>query len=583
MTLLRAASVAPDGLARDMRRRPSGDTGGRVTAPRAELALLALVLAAGAALRVAQWWPAHALWLDELALARNIVNRGALSLVVDPIDYDQTAPRGFLLLEKLAVELFGVGDRPFRILPLCFSLASLPLFWMVARRALDRSWSRLTATALFAIALPLVRYAAELKQYSGDVAIALALTLVALAVREPGARRRTYVAGAIAGAVAVALSQVAVIVLAGLGAALLCDLAARSRAMRRSVTSDPLVRVVLPVWALAAALVTVLEMRSMSPGTREFFRSFWFEGLLPPHPTLASAFRWSWARVTTLLGDRGLRFPIASIPGLVALVGVAELVRRRGRGGLLLVGPVAVAFVAAVARQYPWSGRLALFLLPAFLIALAAALELLSAPLEGHGFARAAAGSVAGMLLVAVALHGLLGMAPPYRKQDVHPALAHLRRDWRPGDVLYADYGAASAALFYGRRYGLDRSAVRFGACHRADPTAYLRELDAFRGRSRVWVLLIDPRPEFGGRRAVTGYLGTIGTARDSVIVTDHAPLPSDGVRLYLYDLSDASRLRRASASGYPVERHDAATPSESCAHGPAPLARSGRTGPLDL
>ena len=59
------------------------------------------------AVRVWAYAPGVSLWLDELLLTRNIVGLPLRDLLTKPLQLDQLAPRGFLLLEKLAVLAFG--------------------------------------------------------------------------------------------------------------------------------------------------------------------------------------------------------------------------------------------------------------------------------------------------------------------------------------------------------------------------------------------------------------------------------------------------------------------------------------------
>src|ERR1700730_3212051 len=63
--------------------------------------LLGLVLV-GAGLRIWQYLANTGLWLDEVLLASNILHRSTWDLLTVPLAYTQVAPKGFLLLEKLA-------------------------------------------------------------------------------------------------------------------------------------------------------------------------------------------------------------------------------------------------------------------------------------------------------------------------------------------------------------------------------------------------------------------------------------------------------------------------------------------------
>ena len=65
-----------------------------------------IIIGFGILIRLIQYLYNRSLWADEAVLALNIVNRSYLELL-QPLDYDQAAPIGFLLVEKLAVQLFG--------------------------------------------------------------------------------------------------------------------------------------------------------------------------------------------------------------------------------------------------------------------------------------------------------------------------------------------------------------------------------------------------------------------------------------------------------------------------------------------
>ena len=62
-------------------------------------------LAIGVALRIVAYLRRSTLWVDEAALARNVVERSLHDLLTVPLDYGQAAPKGFLLLEWLVTRL----------------------------------------------------------------------------------------------------------------------------------------------------------------------------------------------------------------------------------------------------------------------------------------------------------------------------------------------------------------------------------------------------------------------------------------------------------------------------------------------
>jgi len=109
---------------------------------------------------------------------------------------------------------------------------------------------------------------------------------------------------------------------------------------------------------------------------------------------------------------------------------------------------------------------------------------------------------------------------------------------------------ANSSAIYYGPRYGLGPGQYALGVCERNDTRVYVRDLDRFRGHSRLWVLSKNgPATRVAGD-AIHRYLSTIGVLRDSKVVPSGV---TDPLTLELYDLSDPARLRAASAGTFAV------------------------------
>jgi len=77
------------------------------------------LLVVGAALRLVQYSSEASLWLDELALAQAIISTDLVALLTRPLPFDQVAPKGFLLFQKLAVLTLGPGDLALRLSRSC--------------------------------------------------------------------------------------------------------------------------------------------------------------------------------------------------------------------------------------------------------------------------------------------------------------------------------------------------------------------------------------------------------------------------------------------------------------------------------
>src|SRR5450432_733104 len=251
--------------------------------------ILTALVALGIALRLWQYLADLSMWFDELSIARNITERSFAQLLGQPLAFTQTAPLGFLAALDIASHVFGSSDMSLRLFPFLCGIASLFLFRRVAKRTLEGTAVPI-AVGLFAISAPLIRYSAELKQYGGDVVVIIVLTLVALdlCTREPTVR--SCVVAGIAGLVSAFFSQIAVMVLTGLGAALVLRwMLQKDAASRRPVF------VTVPIWATASLGGLFVARHYMTAHTMEFMHWFWKSrlGFLPLPPTLAGTAIWS--------------------------------------------------------------------------------------------------------------------------------------------------------------------------------------------------------------------------------------------------------------------------------------------------
>ncbi|MDB4910605.1 MAG: hypothetical protein JWO39_1428 [Gemmatimonadetes bacterium] len=500
------------------------------------------ILAIGVALRVWQYLADTSMWFDELSIARNITERSLPQLLSQPLGYSQTAPLGFLTVLDISERLFGPGDMSLRLFPFLCGIAGLFLFWRVAERTLE-GIAVPVAVALFAISGPLIRYTGELKQYGPDVLVILGLTLVALDLceRTPSVRRCVFAGGV--GVLAVFFSQAAVLVLAGVGAALTLRWMLNKDS---GVDARRPVFVTVPIWAGAALGGLLIARHYMTPQTMEFMHAFWKSrlGFLPLPPTPAGSVLWARDRFTQFFGPMsGYLLPL--LYTAFALSGFFVL-RRRRDVALILLGPVAVTFAAAVVQQYPFRTRLVLFLLPTLLLTTAASIDWIVERVSRASRPASAALALAAMIPPVFAV---VVTPPPYTVEPFKPVFAYVQAHRQSGDKIYVFSNSFQAMARYGAQYGFSSSSYVNGVCDERSNTPFLVDVDRFRGEPRVWVIGSSVPDWAPSRRAIRKYLGTIGVRRDSMSVPSIAPLSP--VSAELYDLSDTSRLRLATATEF--------------------------------
>jgi hypothetical protein len=500
------------------------------------------LLLIGAGLRVGQYAIGAALWHDELALARNIVEKPLGELLMTPLAYTQIAPPGFLLLEKVAVASFGNNEYALRLFPLVGALISLPLFAAVARRTLLPG-TALLAIALFSLSPTLIGFGSQVKQYGIDVAVALVMAALTLRWWERRHADENFAGGLLLGAVgfiAAWLSHAGVLVLTGLGVVLLIEIAyERDRAAFRKLTP------IVILWGLGIVGASVWGFQSTSLSVRAYMQEYWAGGwhFMPLVPQSSEEALWLWLEFFNFFRNQ-LRYPIPALWVLLMVVGVLGLTRRNRWRTLVVLAPIGVNLLASAARQYPFGERVSLFLLP-FILLLAA---------EGIDWVRqsvvAAWRPLGGAVLAIAAVvpaYALYAYYPVYSEQPMPEVLAYLRARRQPQDAVYVYHGALHGIGYYGPRYELPLQEVVAGSC--GDPRRLLGDLEQFRGRARLWVIISHDVGPLKDRETILGYLDTIGVRRDSFVTLDHGRRPSSSA--YLYDLSDPARLRAASAETY--------------------------------
>ncbi len=178
--------------------------------------LLAAIMVSGLACRGVEYFANRSLWLDEAALAQNVLSAPARDLAAGRLSGDQVAPPGFLLATRGVTALAGSSEQVLRFIPLAAGLALLVVFGWVAYKKLGRTGA-LAATALVGWSWPMIYYSNEFKQYSSDALIAFLLFIFREKfLTTPLSGKRALALGA-AGMAALIFSQPAIFVLGALG------------------------------------------------------------------------------------------------------------------------------------------------------------------------------------------------------------------------------------------------------------------------------------------------------------------------------------------------------------------------------
>ena len=172
--------------------------------------------------------------------------------------------------------------------------------------------------------------------------------------------------------------------------------------------------------------------------------------------------------------------------------------------------------------------------------------------------------------LFAVPVLAFVERPPPYWVEDHKSALAFFRDHRRPGDAVFVFAYEIEAVERYGAQYGLASGDYEVGGCSSEDGRVFLRDVDRYRGRPRVWLLDGSVPGLYAERTSLEKYLATIGTLEASISIPSEQPLNPVGA--HLFDLSDPARLAAASAETFHLEPRAAGVPTLRCSDRVRPL-----------
>jgi len=445
-------------------------------------AAVGVAVALGLVFRIIQYAADRSLWFDESMLALNILHRSAAGLT-RTLDFAQAAPLGFLELEKLATHAFGDSELSLRVFPFVFGLVSVPLFAALALRLL-RPAPALLATLVFACALGPVYYASELKQYSGDLVVAIGLTLLATLLLDGALSGRTQIVASLAGSAAMLLSHASVFVAGGIALAL-----AVRAIVRRDRQAFEAFGVTVP-WLLTGVFVVVFTVARTGQLDTVIGGD---SGAYGSGAGLASKLNWIRDVASALLRSMGypddaperyLHWPLLAL----ALVGAVGLARRRPTAAAFLLLPFAVTWVASAQHRYPIFDRTVLFLVPATVLFVAEGAAVLVRAIPWRIVRACAAAILAAAVLLVPLVHAAKRTVDPIQHEELRQALGYVDRRWEPGDALFVDRGARFALRYY-----LDCNCLRPAEIRRLDLAQGFGESPGGPGRQPVPLRNIDP------------------------------------------------------------------------------------------
>lgn len=320
--------------------------------PREQNTIFMALLLLGFAARGLRYVLRFPLWEDESFLCVNFIDKSFLALM-GPLTHHQAAPIGFLWGEAAMVKVFGFHELSLRLIPFLYAIGALAGFAWIVRR-LVRGTPALLAMAFLAPAYSGIRYAAEAKQYSGDLFFAVIILILAIEWWRNPRNTKWLWAIAILTPLAVLTSYPAVFVAGGVTGWIAIVLLARKQ------RSGLIPWATLLVLLFASfGLLYFLSAGAQAEIDLGFMQAYWSAAF----PPLSEPWKLPVWLVVTHASDL-LSFPAGSERGgstitfILVIVGLITL-KRQGQWGYLglLLAPFILTLLAASLQRYPYGGH----------------------------------------------------------------------------------------------------------------------------------------------------------------------------------------------------------------------------------
>jgi hypothetical protein len=360
VTLGRGREAAIDDWARV---RSLGARTTRAAAQLATFAPLGLLLYV-VVISLARWMTPRSLWLDEESTLLYIRDHSWLHLP-GTMWLGQSAPLGWMTLERFALVLFGEGDRALRLLPVLLSLATCGIAFWIGKR-----WLNLVGAVVLVGYCSFGQWLAhsrfEAKPYSADAFTSLLLIATAAWVLDAseahGRYRRAIVWWSVA-AVSLWLANGSIMTAPGV-VLILLGVTWRSDGWRAAVK----IGAWGVLWLVSFALGYKLSLQFTLGST--YLHDYWagIQSFPPDGATITGILWWLRSRLEALGGNPGGTILWRTF-WLTAVAGV--VLSRRRTLAWLAAAPALTALVASVAHVVPLQDRVALWIMPGVFLTLA--------------------------------------------------------------------------------------------------------------------------------------------------------------------------------------------------------------------
>jgi len=435
--------------------------------------LLYITILIGLSLPIYQYFFNRSLWIDEAALALNIINRDFIELL-QPLDYKQVAPIGFLYIEKLMTIFVGKNEFALRLFPLISHMASIILLYIVTMKLSKNRIISLLTLALFSVDFILIRYATEVKQYSSDVLISLIILYSTISLSFDN--RKSIIIYSLVGAISIWFSNASIVILAVSALYIWYS--------KIYIEKNYKIMIVFVIWGLSFIIYYYLFI--LDHPSSQFMKSYWKTAFLPTNPLSHNFYHFLHIKIEAIF-----RYILRIegnwiIPWGIFILGIILLIKsKKIKIVYFAIMPIVIHLFLSSLKLYPFETRLLLYISPMLIIFYAKTLYYIYDYLLQK----------IKIPIYILLIPSIIMMYNIYDKknfggkiEDIKYAISYIDKNSNINEDIYLYNMAQDSFQFYidSKLFMLPNKIIR-GSIHRGHNDMYDRELLALRGKP--WLL----------------------------------------------------------------------------------------------
>lgn len=449
-----------------------------------------MIVLLGILLRAIVWLQARSVYLDEVNLLRNFLERSYAELF-KKLDYYQYSPPLFSVIMKLTISIFGNSELSIRLIPLVAGCCALVLFANLSLKLLPTWWAAI-GTSIIAFSEIYLDYTTICKQYSTDFFVSIGLiTLCNIQLRQNRFKLGSALGWTCVGTVSIWISMPAVFVLAGIGLALIWKY---KQDLQKHTAIFLLIIGVMWVISFLLYFKLLLQIDAQS----KYLQNYHQDAFLVILPLTSN----EWHILGLQLGglaDKG--FGKTALAMIIASVGLIAGCLHLGKSATpmtwLILTPLLTCLGASAMHFYSLQPRLMLFWLPIALLVVLIGLSRLGQLIQGTNKIL-----IILTIIVLTNQQRLRYFVTPLQSDyaDVKGEFYYINAQQKPEDSSFIYFNEEAPAYYYLRLYPkpikLNFSLVETPDSH-PDNSLIKKDVLSFiqAGHQRVW--LTYDRPDF--------------------------------------------------------------------------------------